>query len=74
MMDRFEQENFVKINQFEALLRSIERNNYEHNKQIDKLTNDLNRLRNDFESRIDILNKMSLFQFIKLKFKKERIC
>lgn len=73
-MNVFERENFVRVNQFDSLLHTIERNNYENNNKIIKLTDEIVKLRADFESRIDKLNNISLFNFIKLKLKKKQIC
>lgn len=73
-MDVFERENFVRVNQFEALLRSIERIKYDNDVKISKLNNEIDNLRSAFESRIYKLNNLSLFNFIKLKLKKKPIC
>lgn len=73
-MDSFEKNNFVTLNQFEAALRAIDRNNAEYISQFNKLSNEIYQLRRDFDSRIDKLNNMSLFQLIKLKLKHQKIC
>lgn len=73
-MDGFEKENFVRVYQFESFINTVERAIKQNESQILTLTANLIQTKTELDGLKDNINKLSLFQFIKLKLKRKPIC
>lgn len=73
-MDGFEKENFVRVYQFESFINTVERVIKQNEAQIMTLSGNLIKTKTELDKLKDNINKLSLFQFIKLKLKRKPIC
>lgn len=73
-MDGFEKENFVRVYQFESFINTVERVIKQNESQMLALSGNLIKTKTELDKLKDNINKLSLFQFIKLKLKRKPIC